>query len=458
MPFTANKAVLPVLPKPEILKHGMADNIPLSAIEDKELRKKLRNRQSALAARERKKARMLELERQVMELQESHKLLEHENHFLYSRLGFMKQKCLEAGVSLDDEKDVPHLPYNHAFCSENFDLGNNRFFSNNFDHVPNLKRPPPLPGSESGYPTNHQNLDFSTNCSSYQVLPKNTVSSKENNEKKFSQHQANVFHHVSPPFNRSSSDYFPDSAQNLNPPKFENNTCQMKIKQEEFETAFSKDANTFKGNVIVNRTVSYPPSDQSRHFYTPIQSQPTSPFSTLPSIEAMMETGVQENATAAMSWNNFVKNPSNQDEFGKQKFGASFHTKYRNETSPYTFKKSRSFHSLNIMSTACGSSKETHWGAPNVHKQCNNNYPPCSSSTSTSHPNSLLSSPVIEKNSTNNNFLNFFGPNPKSNLAVATLDVGNNSKTKLPDHSSSDSGLSMDDHLEWIADSSLFDI
>ena len=40
----------------------------LNAIEDKELRKKLRNRQSAMAARERKKAKMEQLENKVSNL------------------------------------------------------------------------------------------------------------------------------------------------------------------------------------------------------------------------------------------------------------------------------------------------------------------------------------------------------------------------------------------------------
>jgi len=117
MPLASNKAIQPVLPKPEKSKTDLFESLSLSAIEDKELRKKLRNRQSALAARERKKARMLELERQVLELQESHKRLEHENHFLYSRLDFMGRKCYEAGVNLDDGKEVTPFPCNsHQSC------------------------------------------------------------------------------------------------------------------------------------------------------------------------------------------------------------------------------------------------------------------------------------------------------------------------------------------------------
>lgn len=50
--------VLPVLPKPHNGPMGVRGP-PLSAPEDKEMKKKLRNRESALAARERKKQKML---------------------------------------------------------------------------------------------------------------------------------------------------------------------------------------------------------------------------------------------------------------------------------------------------------------------------------------------------------------------------------------------------------------
>ena len=104
MPFS-NKAVLPVLPKVKNARNESSDNPSLSSIEDKELRKKLRNRQSALAARERKKARMLELEKQVATLQESKKRLQDENQALRLRVDVLTQKCLEAGLSFDGEKD-----------------------------------------------------------------------------------------------------------------------------------------------------------------------------------------------------------------------------------------------------------------------------------------------------------------------------------------------------------------
>lgn len=68
----------PVLPKPD--STSLKDKKKsVSTMEDKELRKKLRNRQSALAARERKKARMLQLEQTVSELQIANQRLFQEN-------------------------------------------------------------------------------------------------------------------------------------------------------------------------------------------------------------------------------------------------------------------------------------------------------------------------------------------------------------------------------------------
>ena len=55
----------------------------LNAIEDKELRKKLRNRQSAMAARERKKAKMEQLESKV-----SYMFLFRKYHYV-----FVTEKC-----------------------------------------------------------------------------------------------------------------------------------------------------------------------------------------------------------------------------------------------------------------------------------------------------------------------------------------------------------------------------
>ena len=55
MPFQSIN-VMPVLPKPH---NGLPRGPQLSAPEDKEMKKKLRNRESALAARERKKKKML---------------------------------------------------------------------------------------------------------------------------------------------------------------------------------------------------------------------------------------------------------------------------------------------------------------------------------------------------------------------------------------------------------------
>lgn len=55
-------------------------------INDRELRKKLKNRESAQIARERAKAKMIQLERMVAELSEANRILEFENHRLKARL------------------------------------------------------------------------------------------------------------------------------------------------------------------------------------------------------------------------------------------------------------------------------------------------------------------------------------------------------------------------------------
>jgi len=55
-------------------------------INDRELRKKLKNRESAQIARERAKAKMIQLERLVAELTETNRMLEFENHRLKARM------------------------------------------------------------------------------------------------------------------------------------------------------------------------------------------------------------------------------------------------------------------------------------------------------------------------------------------------------------------------------------
>nr|XP_039258741.1 uncharacterized protein LOC120335316 [Styela clava] len=97
MPFGI-KTVLPVLPKPDNLILDSCVSKDMNSIEDKELRKKLRNRQSALAARERKKARMLELERKVDELQQSNNELVDENSKLKRTLSALLYAPTEQSV------------------------------------------------------------------------------------------------------------------------------------------------------------------------------------------------------------------------------------------------------------------------------------------------------------------------------------------------------------------------
>jgi len=66
-----------------------ASAIPRKSYEhvtDKELRKKLKNRESAQAARDRKKAKMLNLERQIADLLERNVMVENENRKLRARI------------------------------------------------------------------------------------------------------------------------------------------------------------------------------------------------------------------------------------------------------------------------------------------------------------------------------------------------------------------------------------
>lgn len=83
--------VLPVLPKPQH-GSGVRNGPALSSAEDKEMKKKLRNRESALAARERKKQKMLELERRVSELGRENNELKVENCALRGTLSNVMQK------------------------------------------------------------------------------------------------------------------------------------------------------------------------------------------------------------------------------------------------------------------------------------------------------------------------------------------------------------------------------
>lgn len=62
-------------------------------ITDRELRKKLKNRESAQAARDRKKAKMLTLERQLADMAERNKLLENENRDLRGRIQRMEAEA-----------------------------------------------------------------------------------------------------------------------------------------------------------------------------------------------------------------------------------------------------------------------------------------------------------------------------------------------------------------------------
>ena len=85
--------MLPVLPKPQN-GSGARNGPALSSAEDKEMKKKLRNRESALAARERKKQKMLELERRVNELGRENNDLKNENSALRGTLSTVMHKLV----------------------------------------------------------------------------------------------------------------------------------------------------------------------------------------------------------------------------------------------------------------------------------------------------------------------------------------------------------------------------
>jgi len=99
MPFQSIN-VMPVLPKPH---NGLPRGPQLSAPEDKEMKKKLRNRESALAARERKKKKMLELENRVAELGKENDDLRSENSSVRDTLISVMQKY---GAADDEIKEV----------------------------------------------------------------------------------------------------------------------------------------------------------------------------------------------------------------------------------------------------------------------------------------------------------------------------------------------------------------
>ena len=88
-------------------------------ITDKELRKKLKNRESAQAARDRKKAKMLSLERQVSELHERYRMVESENQELRIRIqrmessAYWRNKHDSNGLPADSAGILP-FPVNHV--------------------------------------------------------------------------------------------------------------------------------------------------------------------------------------------------------------------------------------------------------------------------------------------------------------------------------------------------------
>ena len=459
MSLTSNKTVHPVLPKPENQKNGLFENLSLSAIEDKELRKKLRNRQSALAARERKKARMLELERQVLELQESHKRLEHENHFLYSRLNFMKQKCFEAGVNIDDGKEVFLQPLDSVY-SQNIDPVVDRVPENHchltFHRTPHLTKP--------NRPNNLH--DFQINYSSTNNFPVNHPNQQYflNNSNCYHKTMA---HHEAQPVPNKTDLAQKDNFMDYNPVEFYENQrrsrkeihSQSSKVEQKAESAnqgskFWKIKEDFCTNLDQKLLLSpnlRPDFTKNSNSKFPKSAHEMSPeCPPLPSIGEMLETNVNRSllTSKSLSHTNFEKGfeiPAVVTE--KQNF------KRKNEAVQTTFKKSKSFHSLSGMSPLSNQRQPT-WSKSVPQEQdrgINENK---------LHKSEIRPSFEQPSSPPDMKFSNCFSALATSQISTIEnmKDFTNSSSKSRPnDHSASDSGLSMDEHLDWVNDSSLFD-
>lgn len=107
-----------------------ADKKSLSLIKDKALRKKLRNRQSALAARERKKARMLMLERTIRECELKREKLIQENQ-MYRRIEHLMQMKKRSFANFNARQFGPpqKILDNQIYGLENRNLSNGKSVS-----------------------------------------------------------------------------------------------------------------------------------------------------------------------------------------------------------------------------------------------------------------------------------------------------------------------------------------
>ena len=464
MPLTTAKPNYPVLPKPENPKKGICQSLSLNAIEDKELRKKLRNRQSALAARERKKARMLELERKVMALQESHKRLEHENHFLYSRLNLMKQKCLEAGVTLGNDKDPLSMHPVNSFHSRSV----NDVYSNNYNLILDQTRRyagPSRPDSLQSFnniPVDYAANNLSQNSHNHQYFADSLNcyrKSMESNETQGFPNKADQ-HRKTNLADPNRAAFCEKSYHSQN--KFELNSDRPSIKQEinqvseffeskdNFCTTLEQTLNLFSPNHTPST------SNSAQLNLTQSCAQEMSPSNSLPSIDAMLESNANRPPVTIES----VAQSDLERTFATQRPGnckqrIHHNAKRRNESVSSIVKRSKSFHSVSVMSPTFEASF-CEWPKPVLQNRFSNptNVKTLTCKTKKQFNFDLL--PSTEGRKISNDFSAYFeshiSPNAKAH------DLANSaSKCRPNDHSASDSGLSMDEHLDWVNDSTLFD-
>ncbi|CAK8675991.1 uncharacterized protein LOC143461132 [Clavelina lepadiformis] len=123
-------------------------------ITDKELRKKLKNRESAQAARDRKKAKMLNLERQINELLDRNRVVENENRDLRLRIRRMESSsCWDMSkqeqMNITHDAAYVHSPYAGAMITghQQGQIGNGSMsYANSDSHCGTY-----APGNFGGY-------------------------------------------------------------------------------------------------------------------------------------------------------------------------------------------------------------------------------------------------------------------------------------------------------------------
>lgn len=99
-------------------------------IKDKELRKKLKNRESAQAARDRKKAKMIYLEARVSELAERNRYLQAKNENLLKYIMHIKART---GLMHEDSEEEMALYKSHYHTNTSIIEGNRNLMMNEYN-------------------------------------------------------------------------------------------------------------------------------------------------------------------------------------------------------------------------------------------------------------------------------------------------------------------------------------